>query len=64
MIGALNQGWTVAKSVLGFERINSGSPRRAEFAFKRLGALGRERGLFENHEYFERYTRLRLTWLT
>jgi len=60
MIGELNKGWTVAKSVLGFERINSGSPRRAEFAFKRLGALGEERGLFKDPQFCERYTRLRL----
>ena len=60
MIGELNNGWTVAKSVLTFERINSGSPRRAEFAFTRLEALGRERGLFADPEFCERYTRLRL----
>jgi len=60
MVGELNKGWTVAKSVLGFERINSGSPRRAEFAFKRLEALAHERGLFSDSCFFEKYTRLRL----
>ena len=60
MIGELNHGWTVAKSVLGFERINSGSPRRAEFSFKRLEALGHERGLFSDSGFCDRFTRLRL----
>jgi alkylation response protein AidB-like acyl-CoA dehydrogenase len=60
MIGELNKGWSVAKSVLGFERINSGSPRRAEFSFSRLGALARERGLFDDPLFSDRYTRLRL----
>jgi alkylation response protein AidB-like acyl-CoA dehydrogenase len=60
MVGALNKGWTVAKSVLGFERINSGSPKRAQFAFERLTALARERGLFSDVAFNERFTRLRL----
>jgi len=60
MVGEMNGGWTVAKSVLGFERINSGSPRRAQFAFKRLEALAHERDLFSDTAFMERYTRLRL----
>lgn len=60
MVGELNKGWTVAKSLLSFERINTGSPRRAQFAFRRLEALARERGLFEDAGFREEYTRLRL----
>ncbi len=60
MVGELNQGWTVAKGLLGFERINSGSPRRAAFAFNRLEALARERGLFKDAGFVERYTQLHL----
>ena len=60
MVGELNRGWTVAKSVLGFERINSGSPKRAQFALERLAALARERGLFGDVAFAEHFTRLRL----
>ncbi len=60
MVGELNQGWSVAKSLLGFERINSGNPRRAAFAFSRLEALARERGLFKDAGFVERYTQLHL----
>lgn len=60
LVGELNKGWTVAKSLLGFERLNAGSPRRAQFAFRRLEDLARERGLFEDAGFREQYTRLRL----
>ncbi|MBI4191819.1 MAG: acyl-CoA dehydrogenase family protein [Betaproteobacteria bacterium] len=60
IVGGLNQGWTVSRSLMGFERINTGSPRRAEFAFKRLEALARERGLFKDAGFLDRYTQLGL----
>ncbi len=60
MVGELHQGWTVSRSLMGFERINTGSPRRAEFAFKRLEALARERGLFKDAGFVDRYTELAL----
>jgi len=60
MVGEMNQGWTIAKGLLGFERVNSGSPRRAAFAFNRLEALARERGLFEDPDFRSRYLQLYL----
>ena len=60
MVGELNQGWTLAKGLLGFERVNSGNPRRAAFAFNRLEALARERGLFEDPDFRTRYVQLYL----
>lgn len=60
MVGELNQGWTVSRNLLGFERINTGSPRRSEFAFKRLEALARERGLFKDAGFVDRYAQLAL----
>lgn len=60
IVGELNKGWTVAKSVLNFERLNSGSPRRAQFAFERLRALGRERDLLGDPNFRKRLTELRL----
>ena len=31
LVGTLNEGWTVAKALLGFERLNHGSPKRAQY---------------------------------
>lgn len=60
MVGELNKGWTVAKSVLEFERLNTGSPRRVDQAFARLETLAREQNLFSDIAFAERFTRLRL----
>lgn len=60
IVGEVNKGWSIAKSVLNFERLNSGSPRRAQFAFERLRALGQERGLMEEPAFKKRYTELQL----
>lgn len=63
LIGGLDQGWTVAKGLLGFERLNSGSPRRAAFAFNRLEALGHERGLFTDPLFVDKYVQFHLDML-
>jgi len=60
MVGALNKGWTVAKSLLEFERLNTGSPRRVDQAFSRLETLAREKGLLADPVFADRFTRLRL----
>ncbi len=41
LVGEVNQGWSMAKALLGFERIFIGSPRQADYAFSRLLELGR-----------------------
>lgn len=63
LIGGLDCGWSVAKGLLGFERLNSGSPRRAAFAFNRLEALARERGLFSDPVFVERFVKFHLEML-
>lgn len=60
MVGELNKGWTVAKSLLEFERLNTGSPRRVDQAFARLEALAREHKLMRDPGFLERFTQLRL----
>ena len=45
LVGAENSGWTMAKALLGFERVFIGSPRQADFAFSRLLELGRYCGI-------------------
>ncbi|MGE0224721.1 MAG: acyl-CoA dehydrogenase [Acetobacteraceae bacterium] len=59
LVGELNQGWTVAKAVLGFERLGTGSPNRPLMAFNRLTTLARASGLFEDAGFVDDYTRLR-----
>src|SRR5690554_6938758 len=45
LVGEENQGWSMAKALLGFERVFIGSPRQADQAFSRLLELGRHCGL-------------------
>lgn len=60
LVGEVNQGWTLAKSVLGHERIFLGAPTRAEYALGRLEKLAEERGAFDDPAFLSRYARLRL----
>ena len=63
LVGGLNKGWTVAKAVLGFERLGVASPNRPLMAFNRLTAMARAAGLFDDLGFVDDYTRLRLTLL-
>ncbi|MFZ5653287.1 MAG: acyl-CoA dehydrogenase family protein [Pseudomonadota bacterium] len=58
MVGEVNQGWSMAKALLGAERILLGSPRLAKFPLQRLEALARTLGLFEDPVFRDRYTAL------
>lgn len=60
LVGKLNEGWTVAKALLSFERLNIGSPRRPQYALTRLELLARARGLFADPGFVDRYTALKL----
>lgn len=60
LVGELNQGWTIAKSVLGHERIFLGSPIRAELALGRLDKLAEHKKAFEDSAFLSRYAKLRL----
>lgn len=60
LVGTINEGWTVAKSVLGHERIFLGSPTRPEYALARLEKLAEARGAFGDPAFVSRYARLRL----
>lgn len=63
LVGALNQGWTVAKAVLGFERLGTGSPNRPLMAFNRLTAMARASGLLDDQGFVDDFTRLRVLLL-
>lgn len=60
LVGMLNEGWTVAKALLGHERLNIGSPRRPQYALTRLELLARAKGLMDDAGFLDRYTAIRL----
>ncbi len=60
LVGEVNQGWTMAKALLGFERIFLGSPRQSAYALIRLRRLAEHVGCAEDPVFRDRYTRLRL----
>ena len=60
LVGQLNKGWDMAKALLSFERIFLGSPRQSGYALSRLKILAERMGVFDDAEFQDRYTRLRL----
>jgi 3-oxochol-4-en-24-oyl-CoA dehydrogenase len=60
LVGQLNGGWTIAKALLGFERIFLGSPKQAQYALGQLARLARSRHLFDDPVFAQRFTALRL----
>ena len=60
LVGEVNQGWTMAKALLGFERIFLGSPRQSTNALARLRQLAERMGTWDDPTFQDRYTRLRL----
>ena len=59
-VGAENQGWTIAKAQLGFERIFIGSPKLPTYLLGRLRTVARGLGQLDEPVFRERYTRLAL----
>ncbi len=60
LVGAVNEGWTMAKALLGSERIMLGSPKMTSYPMQRLEALARENGYFDDPAFVDRYTSLKL----
>jgi alkylation response protein AidB-like acyl-CoA dehydrogenase len=60
LVGELNRGWTIAKALLGFERLGIGSPRRPRYALTRLEKVARSRGLLDEPVFADRFAQLRL----
>ena len=60
LVGGLNQGWPIAKTLLGFERLNHGSPRRAQYPLQKLELVARQRGVWNDAEFQSKYVKLRL----
>ena len=57
LVGKLNDGWTLAKALLGFERLFIGSPKTCQSALKRLRELGAALGCMQDPVFRDRYTR-------
>jgi alkylation response protein AidB-like acyl-CoA dehydrogenase len=60
LVGKLHDGWTVAKALLGFERLGIGSPRRPQYALNRLELVARAKGLFDDPGFVDRFIALKL----
>jgi alkylation response protein AidB-like acyl-CoA dehydrogenase len=60
LIGGVNEGWTVAKSVLGFERIHVGSPAMPESGLALLERVARAQGVLDDPAVADRIAALRL----
>lgn len=58
LVGELNKGWDVAKALLGFERIWSGSPRQSMLALLRLKQLARASGKLEDPVFVDKLAQL------
>jgi alkylation response protein AidB-like acyl-CoA dehydrogenase len=60
LVGEMNQGWSVAKSQLGFERIHIGSPKLPEYGLQVLLAVARARGMEQDPLLREHLAQLQL----
>lgn len=60
LVGEINQGWKIAKALLGFERIFLGSPKQSQNALENLHRLAQSEGLFDDPVFAEQYVQLQL----
>lgn len=60
LVGELNQGWSIAKALLGFERLFLGSPKQSQYALQRLRDAAVGLGLFADQGFVDRYVKLAL----
>ncbi|SEL94159.1 hypothetical protein SAMN05518845_113175 [Variovorax sp. YR750] len=60
LVGKLHGGWSIAKALLGFERIFLGSPKQSQYALGQLARLAQARRLFADPVFAQRFAALRL----
>ena len=60
MIGGINKGWSIAKALLGFERIFLGSPRQSQYVLQRIEEIFTQNQAEISSSYQDRFTRLKL----
>ncbi|MGZ0189703.1 MAG: acyl-CoA dehydrogenase family protein, partial [Alphaproteobacteria bacterium] len=60
LVGVENEGWTMAKALLGFERIFLGTPRLPGYSLNRLQLLCEKLGAFDDPSVLDQFTQHRL----
>lgn len=60
LVGEMNAGWGIAKTLLGFERLFVGSPKTAQYAINLLRRVAEVRGLFDEPAFVARFAQLEL----
>lgn len=60
LVGGLNDGWRISKTLLGHERIWSGSPRQSFSALFKLKRIAEALGKFQDPVFAEKYQMLEL----
>ncbi|HUD34255.1 MAG TPA: acyl-CoA dehydrogenase family protein, partial [Variovorax sp.] len=60
LVGKPNQGWHIAKALLGFERLFVGSPKTCQYALGQLRAMAQARGLLGDAAFVARFAELQL----
>ena len=60
LVGEINQGWTIAKALLGHERLFVGSPSLCQHALNQLRDLAAAVGLTKDAVFLEELTRITL----
>ena len=60
LLGELNRGWSIAKSLLGFERIALGSPKLCEFGLQTLSKIARATGAASDAVFRDKLAALQL----
>lgn len=58
LVGDINGGWEIAKTLLGFERVWSGSPRHSLIALARLERCARANGTWADPVFRDRHSQL------
>lgn len=58
IVGEVNNGWTMAKALLGHERVFIGAPRLSANAMTRLESLARDNGLWSAPAFRDRFASL------
>jgi alkylation response protein AidB-like acyl-CoA dehydrogenase len=60
LLGELNKGWTVAKSLLGFERIALGTPKLCEYGLQVLTRIAQATGAAADPVFRDKFAALQL----
>jgi hypothetical protein len=60
LLGELNKGWTIAKSLLGFERIALGTPKLCEYGLQVLTRIAQATGAAGDPVFRDKYAALQL----